>query len=165
MKALNKKLEKLLAVFCAGLMLLMVLDVSWQVFSRFILNDPSSFSEELARFLLIWIGFLGGAYAYRQYAHLGLDIIVSNLDGLKKRIVEGLSDVVCFLFSVIVLMYGGMKMVILTLDLQQLSAALQIKMGYVYLAIPLGGLLIMLFSLERILHGRHESNLVLTHAE
>lgn len=165
MKALNEKIENILAMLCAGIMFLMVLDVSWQVFSRFILNNPSSFSEELARFLLIWIGFLGGAYAYRQYAHLGLDIIVSNLDGLKKRVAEGLSNVVCFLFSAIILVYGGMKMVFLTLDLQQLSAALQIKMGYVYLAIPLGGVLMMLFSLERLLYGRKEPNPVFTHVE
>ncbi len=55
-----------------------VLVVTWQVFSRFIIQSPSSFTEELSRFLLIWIGILGAAYAYKTKAHLGLDLFVEK---------------------------------------------------------------------------------------
>lgn len=156
MKKFNVKLEKILSCFCAGLMFLMVCDVSWQVFSRFILSDPSSYSEEIARFLLVWIGFLGAAYAFRQYAHLGLDILVNKLEPAKKLAVDRLGDLICFAFAGVILVYGGMKIVLLTLELNQLSAALQIKMGYVYFVIPVSGAFIMLFAVERMIYGRSE---------
>lgn len=156
MKKFNIMLEKALSAVCAGLMFLMICDVSWQVFSRFILSDPSSFSEEIARFLLIWIGFLGAAYAFRQYAHLGLDILVAKLGRAQRLQVDRLGDLICFLFAGVILVYGGMKIVFLTLDLNQLSAALQMEMGYVYMVIPVSGILIMLFSVERMIYGRGE---------
>ncbi len=156
MSSLTHTLEKILEVVCAVLMALMVIDVTWQVLSRFVLSTPSSFSEELARFLLLWIGFLGAAYAYRKFAHLGLDILTANLKGTAKFVAERFSDSVTFLFSAIIMVYGGVKIMNLTLELNQLSAALQIPIGYIYSVIPLSGLLICIFAVERLLHGRPE---------
>lgn len=154
MKALFEKIELVLAKACALLMLLMVLDVSWQVLSRFVLRDPSSVSEELARFLLIWIGMLGAAYAYRKYAHLGLDIVTARLEGSKKILAERFSDIVSLAFAAIIMVFGGLKIVLLTLELNQISPALEVKIGYVYSIIPISGLLICLFAVERIIYGR-----------
>ncbi|SMF14335.1 TRAP-type C4-dicarboxylate transport system, small permease component [Alteromonadaceae bacterium Bs31] len=156
MRILNQKIETILANFCAFLMALMVIDVTWQVLSRYLLSDPSSFTEELARFLLIWIGFMGAAYAYRKYAHLGLDIFTAKLKGEKKLWANRFSDTVVFAFSMVVMLIGGAKVMLLTLELQQLSPALQIKMGYVYSVIPLSGALICIFAAERILLGREQ---------
>lgn len=128
----------------------MVINVLWQVATRYILNDPSSYTEEIARFLLIWIGLLGGAYAYRSNAHIGLDIITKNLQGLTKTVTELFALVVVFLFSAIVMAYGGSQLVLLTLELQQISASLGIPIGYVYTVIPLSGALICLYSLVSI---------------
>lgn len=160
MKDVMNVIEKWLAAICAALMALMVVDVTWQVVSRFVLSNPSSFSEELARFLLIWIGFLGAAYAYRRHAHLGLDILTSQLQGAKKVLAEKFADLVSFLFAAVIMVYAGTKIMALTIELNQVSAALQIKIGYVYSVIPLSGLLICLFALERLIYGRpaHEDN-------
>jgi TRAP-type C4-dicarboxylate transport system permease small subunit len=114
-------LEKSLAFCCALLMLMMVIDVSWQVASRYVLANPSSFSEELARFLLMWISFLGGAYAFRRYAHLGLDLLTQKLEGANLVLVEKFSAVVSMLFAIMVLVYGGSKMVLLTFERADLS--------------------------------------------
>lgn len=160
MKDVMNVIEKWLAAICAALMALMVVDVTWQVVSRFVLSNPSSFSEELARFLLIWIGFLGAAYAYRRHAHLGLDILTSQLQGAKNVLAEKFADLVSFLFAAVIMVYAGTKIMALTIELNQVSAALQIKIGYVYSVIPLSGLLICLFALERLIYGRpaHEDN-------
>ncbi len=158
MIALNTALEKILQFVCAWLMGLMVVDVTWQVLSRFVMSHPSSFSEELARFLLLWIGFLGGAYAFRKFAHLGLDILTANLKGYVKKLAEGFSDVVSLLFAAILMVFGGAKIMWLTLELEQYSAALQVPMGYVYSVIPLSGVLICLFSLERLIYGRVDTD-------
>lgn len=156
MKLLNEHLERYLARGCAILMCLMVIDVTWQVLSRFLLEKPSSFSEELARFLLVWIGFFGAAYAYRKYAHLGLDIFTSKLEGRSRVSVDKLGDWVSLIFVSVVMIFGGFKIMLLTLELNQLSAALQIPMGYVYSVVPISGVLIAIFSIERILYGRPE---------
>ncbi|MDN3637555.1 TRAP transporter small permease [Simiduia curdlanivorans] len=124
-----------------------VLDVSWQVITRFVMTKPSSFTEELAGFLLIWIGILGAAYAFRLKAHLGLDLVTAKLTGRRAQVIEIIGWAVCFLFSAAVMVYGGLRLVLLTLELNQVSAALGVKMGYVYCAVPLSGLLICLYSL------------------
>lgn len=143
-------LDSALSWFLAVLMALMVLDVTWQVVTRFIFDQPSSFTEELARFLLIWIGVLGAAYAYRKRAHLGLDILTNSMAPKARRRADLFANVCCFAFAALVMVYGGMKLVALTLELRQTSAALQVPMGYVYSVIPLSGILICIFALDNI---------------
>jgi TRAP-type C4-dicarboxylate transport system permease small subunit len=158
MNSISNKLEAMLEWACAALMALMVVDVSWQVISRFILSSPSSFSEELARFLLIWIGFLGAAYAYRKGAHLGLDIVTSKLQGARKRIARAFIELMVLGFVGSVMIYGGSKIVFLTYDLKQLSAALQIPMAFVYLIIPVSGILIAFFAIQELVSPREEES-------
>lgn len=156
MKKMTQFLESLLAAFLGLLMAAMVVDVTWQVVTRFILSEPSSYTEELARFLLIWIGLLGAAYAYRKKAHLGLDILSQKLEGTAKRRLDIFISLVCILFAVLLMIYGGTKLMVLTLQLEQLSAALQVKIGYIYSVIPLSGILIVIFSIDRLINGDPE---------
>ena len=157
MKQLTATIEKILGAFLGLLMAIMVLDVAWQVATRFVLQEPSSYTEELARFLLVWIGLLGAAYAYRKKAHLGLDILSQKLEGTaNKRKLDIFISLVCTLFACVIMIYGGTKLMLLTLDLEQMSAALQIKIGYLYSVIPLSGALIVLFSVDRIIYGDPE---------
>lgn len=150
MPTLCNTIERILKYFLMFLMILMVVDVSWQVLTRFLLSDPSSFTEELARYLLVWIGLLGSSYAYRVHAHLGIDILVRKFHGNSKQIVTGISIVTSLLFSLVVMVKGGFNLVSLTLELDQRSAALNLPMGLVYIVIPLSGILIVLFALEQL---------------
>lgn len=125
----------------------MVLDVSWQVFTRFIMRNPSSFTEELATFLLIWIGLLGSAYALRQKAHLGIDILTIKMKPEMRYRWEFLIYAVVIIFSSLVLIWGGIRLVTITLYLNQFSAALRVKMGYVYSVVPITGLLMIFYSI------------------
>jgi TRAP-type C4-dicarboxylate transport system permease small subunit len=145
---INRPITFLLMVLMAGI----VVDVTWQVVSRFIVRRPSSFSEELAGFLLIWIGLLGAAYAYYTRAHLGIDILTGRLKGAGKRLVEIISHSAVFLFALFVMVVGGIRLVRLTFTLRQISPALHIPIGYVYLVIPLAGVLIMLYAVRFIVH-------------
>ncbi len=146
MQKLSQWIDKALATVLISLMAGMVLVVSWQVFTRFVLPRPSSVTEELARFLLVWIGVLGASYALRTKSHLGIDMLVGQLSGLRQRIVEILIYVIIILFAFFVMIVGGLRLVRLTFALNQISAALGIKMGYVYLVIPLAGALIIYYS-------------------
>ena len=146
MQKFTKAITKVLEIILIILMAVIVLDVLWQVFTRFILRDPSSYTEELAGFLLIWIGLLGAAYALYTKAHLGIDILTSKLQGAKLHTAQVVIYVIVFLFALFVLLIGGMRLVNMTLTLNQISPALGIHMGYVYLVLPLSGILMMFYS-------------------
>lgn len=147
LKKLVQWIDRVMAIILEGLMAFMVLDVTWQVLSRFLVKRPSPYTEELARFLLIWIGLLGASYAYRQMMHLGVDVLVQKLSGNRRLWADAIVHGFVFLFAAFVMLWGGFRLVLLTLELDQISAALQIKMGYVYLAIPLSGLLICFYAI------------------
>ena len=129
---------------------LMVFVVTWQIFTRFILNDPSLYSEEMAGFLLIWIGMLGSVYALITKSHIGIDIFTKNLKGKEKTISILMIYSLIILFSLSVLVIGGSRLVHLTFSLDQISPALGIKMSYIYLVIPLSGILIIIYSIDII---------------
>lgn len=147
----NKLLEILhvnVARFLAFLMATMLINVTWQVVSRKVFDDPSSFTEELALYLMVWIGILGASYAFRTRAHLGLDVLTASLPAHKKAITEIISMLFCIGFATTVMIFGGSNLVALTLSLNQMSPALEIKVGYVYSVIPLSGLLITLYAVH-----------------
>jgi TRAP-type C4-dicarboxylate transport system permease small subunit len=151
MKTLTGIITRILSAVLVLLMAIMVLDVTWQVFTRFILRDPSEYTEELAGFLLIWIGLLGASYAYFVKAHLGIDIFTSRLSGAKKQISEIIVAGTVFLFALFILVIGGWRLVDLTFTLKQISAVMGIPMGYVYMVLPLTGILFMYYSVYYIL--------------
>lgn len=136
-KLVDKCLERLLM----GLMALLVVDVLWQVLSRYVLASPSSFTDELAGFLLIWVGLLGAAYVTGQEGHLAIDLLVRKADAAWQRRLRALSLLVIALFAVAVMIVGGSWLVYTRFYLGVTSASLQVNLGYVYLVLPLSGLL------------------------
>jgi TRAP-type C4-dicarboxylate transport system permease small subunit len=146
-KALRHAIDRFLAWAICLLMAAMVLNVLWQVFTRFVLRHPSSFTEEAARYLMIWVGLLGAAYATGRKSHLALDLLTAHLQGGRKRASDLFIHSVVFVFSLAVLVGGGGRLVWIQLSLGQQSAALQVKLGYVYLAVPLAGVFMVFYSI------------------
>lgn len=133
------------------LMSVMVLAVTWQVITRYLLNAPSSYTSELSTFLLIWISLIGAAYALRLRAHLGIDVLSRRLGGAGKARIRIISYLAVIVFATLVFVYGGSRLVFVTLTLNQVSAAFRVPMGYVYLAVPLSGVLMTYYSIAAIL--------------
>lgn len=146
MKALRAVIDRLLGTAICILMAAMVINVLWQVITRFVLRDPSSFTEEAARYMMIWVGLLGSAYAAGKKMHLALDLITARLQEGRKRASEIIIQSVVLLFTLGVMVGGGGRLVWIQLSLGQQSAALQLKLGYVYLAVPLAGALIAFYT-------------------
>lgn len=144
-------LDRLFRGLLATLMGLLVLSVSWQILSRYLLAEPSSWTEELARFLLVWIGVLGASYAYREKMHLGIDLLSQRLHGVRAVLLELVVNLVVMVFAVAVMIVGGYRLVAMTWELNQISPALGIPMAWVYAVVPLSGLLIVLYALENSL--------------
>lgn len=140
---LDKTLDSLLVL----LMLALVSAVTWQVASRYLLRDPSLWTEELARYLLVWIGLLGAAYAYRTRAHMGIDLMAQKVGPAGRARLRVISALAVLAFAVPVMILGGASLVQLTWDLRQYSAALGLPMAVVYSAIPFSGALISFYAL------------------
>ena len=139
-------LDRALAGVLIALTVVMVVTVTWQVATRYLLNSPSSYTEELATYLLLWISLLGAAYALRRRAHLGIDIVTARLRPAARKQARVVSYGVVALFSLVALVVGGGLLVSVTFDLGQRSAAFQVPVGYVYLALPLSGLLMAYYA-------------------
>ena len=160
MMTLKLKIDKVLKWVLVIIMAAMTINVLWQVFTRFILQDPSSFTEELARYMLIWIGILGASYVAGQKMHLAIDLLSTKLTSVKKSYLEIFIQSMIFLFAFFVMVIGGIRLVNITLTLNQISAALQIPLGYVYSVVPLSGALMMFYSLTFIIEefGKNKSS-------
>ena len=150
MVAITQKITKVLEIFLIILMSAIVIDVTWQVVTRFILQDPSSFTEELAGFLLIWIGLLGASYAIYTKAHLGIDILARKIDVNARKKLDVVIYSIVILFSFFILVVGGWRLVNITFTLNQISPSMGLPMGYVYIVLPLTGVLIIYYSIFHI---------------
>lgn len=120
--------------------------VTWQVISRYILGTPSIITDELARFLFMWLALIGGAYTYGQGQHLAIDLLPLSLQGRPRQIVEALITLLIAGFALLVMVKGGGELMQRTIASGQISPSLQLQMGYVYAAIPLSGLIICAYA-------------------
>lgn len=148
---LRKKVDKILGSVLIIIMSIMVVNVLWQVFSRYILGAPSSFTDELARYLMIWIGVLGAAYVSGKNMHVAIDVLPSKLNEKNQKTLARIVDLVIISFVFLALCIGGIRLVYLTFVLEQHSPALQIPLALVYLALPLSGTLIIFYKTSDLL--------------
>lgn len=142
----KKIIDKLLGWLVTIFMGILVINVLWQVASRFLLGDPSSFTDELAGYLLIWVGLLGAAYATGQKQHLAIDLLSAKLSEKGKKSQTLFINIIIAVFALVVLVIGGGNLVFITFYLGQISSALQIPVGYVYVVLPLSGLFIIYYA-------------------
>ena len=147
LQIVKKVLDRVLEVLVMVVVTILVVDVLWQVFTRFILKDPSTKTEELATFMLIWVSLLGAAVALGRGAHLGIDYFVGKLPVRAKMFTEVIVFFCVAAFSFFVMIVGGIDLVASMLELGQESPALRVKMGYVYLAVPISGFFLTLYAI------------------
>lgn len=148
MNMTRKTIDKFLSRILVFIMSFMVINVLWQVFSRYVLGTPSSFTDELARYLMIWLGILGAAYVSGQNAHVAIDYLPKKLDEKKQKKLKRLVNFAILLFALFALVIGGSRLVFLTFVLEQYSPALKLPLALVYLVIPLSGLLIIYYKIS-----------------
>ncbi len=149
---IRKYLDKFLEWVLCTILVIMVIDVTWQILSRYVFNNPSSFTDELASFLLIWLGILGGAYVYGKGEHLSISFLVEKYSASKQFAIKIAVECLVLFFSLSVMVVGGVWLVWSRFLLGVESAALQINWGYVYMVHPLSGLIIGFYAVERLLN-------------
>jgi len=117
---------------------------------RYVLNQSFSFTEEFARFALIWLAILGAAYLNGQREHLSMDFLLQKLSREKLAKRMQVIEILMFVFALVVMVIGGGNLVYTTLYLGQVSPAMHVSLGYVYSIVPISGLLIMFYSIYNV---------------
>ena len=153
---MRKVIDKIIEVLCTLIMGYMVLAVCWQVITRFILKNPSTLTEEILRYLLVWTTMVGGAYAYGRRKHLSINMLTKKLPFKQQKMLDIVIQIIVIVFAVVVMIMGGLHLVGTTSN--QISAALHLPMPYVYASIPVGGILIIFYSLIFIMEDIKEMN-------
>ena len=100
---MKSTIDKYLGYFLIALMSIMTLDVLWGVFTRYALGSQASWTEELARFLLIWIGILGAAYASGQKMHLAIDLLQPKLEEQNQKRVSTFIHLLIIAFALAIM--------------------------------------------------------------
>lgn len=142
---MRKIIDKIIEILCTVIMGYMVLAVCWQVITRFILKNPSTLTEEILRYLLVWTTMVGGAYAYGRRKHLAINMLTKKLPEKQQKLLDIVIQIIVIVFAVVVMIMGGMRLVGTTSN--QISAALHLPMPFVYASIVVGGVLIIFYSL------------------
>ena len=138
--ALNQTVEYLLF----GLGLSMALIVALQVFCRYVLDASLFWSEELARYMLVWLSFFGATVAYYRNLHPGVDILTSRLSPSKQRLARLMVHLVCMLLSLVMIISGIRFAWFIR---QQISPALGIPKWIILTVIPVSGGIFLLYGL------------------
>lgn len=157
MKALRKVLDTVLHVLAGVSFLAMVILTCWQVFTRYILGNPSTWSEELVGYLFAWMSLFGAALVTGERGHMNIPIIIERFGPGLQKLFLCLGELIAFLFSAIILLYGGVQ--ITNLAMGQMTSSLGVPIGIFYVVLPLAGVLNMIYTLmniAEILSGKKE---------
>ncbi len=148
MKALRKGLNNVLNVLAGVSFLAMVVITTWQVITRYILSNPSSWSEELVSYLFAWASLLGACLVTGERGHMNIPILVEKFSHAGQKAFAVAGELIAFLFSAIILLYGGAQ--ITQLAMGQLTSSLGVAVGVFYFVLPLAGVLNGLYALLNI---------------
>lgn len=142
-KTFRNYLDRFLQIITSTLLMVMVLVTSWQVISRYILNNPSSLTGEFLRFGLIWFSLLAGAYVVGKKSHIAITFLSNKIKSESKKQLLDILVQVSFILFAFIMIWGGANAVSLTMA--QISPSLHLPMGYVYLSLPVSGIIILLY--------------------
>lgn len=148
MEAMHKAkagIMKGLGIVIIALFVFMTLIGSYQIVTRYFFNKPSTVSEELLTYSFTWMSLLASAYVFGKRDHMRMGFLADKFTGPGRRYLEAAIDLLTFAFAGVVMVYGGISITKLTMI--QTTASLRVPMGYIYVIVPVTGVLIMLFSL------------------
>lgn len=140
-----RAMETILILLVMGL----TLAVLWGVFTRFCIGRQASYTDELARILLVWVSMIGGALAFGLKAHLGVDFFVGKMAPEARKMLSIVVQLVTLVLTSVVFLVGGTLLASVQMS-QQLPTMPWISRGVVYAAVPIAGVFIFMFTLENL---------------
>ena len=149
MKQLRKILNNILNVLAGVSFLAMVALTCWQVITRYILQNPSSWSEELVSYLFAWMALLGASIVVGERGHMNIPILVDRMGPAARKVLNIFAEVVACIFAAVILVYGGIQ--ITTLAMGQMTSSLGVPIGIFYIVLPLCGVLNIIYTILNII--------------
>jgi len=147
---LIRRLTQFVEWLLVALSVLIFAVVFLQVLFRYLLRQPLFWSEELPRYLLIWMCFLAAALAQKHDAHINITLCLAPLSTRTRQVLKILTDVVILVFLWILIYSGGL---VTSITAHHRSTALQLPMGLVYAALPVGAILMSIYLFLQIADG------------
>lgn len=158
MKQLRKYLNYTLNVLAGGSFLAMVLLTCWQVFTRYILQNPSSWSEEMVSYLFAWMSLFGASIVVGERGHMNIPIVVERMGEKGRKVFAIFAEIVACIFAGVILVYGGSQ--ITSLAMGQMTSSLGVPIGIFYVVLPLSGVLNIIYTVLNIVDISTDSEVV-----
>lgn len=141
MKKFDEILDTVMRFVMAVAMFALLAGGTWQIFSRWILRNPSTFTDEFLRYVLIWASMLGSAYCFYKDEHLALDLVKDRVKGGVRIGLMVFIEAAILFFVCYVFIFGGMK---LALNATNQSSVMHIPFKLLYACLPISGIFIVL---------------------
>lgn len=154
---LKKFIDNFEEYFVVWTMAIMTILVFVQVVMRYVFSNSLSWSEELARFIFMWVSWIGASYAVRERAHFRVEMFADMMKGEKRKWFEFIILFIWFAFSVF-MAFIGTRLIIFLIETGQISAAMEIPMSWVYASVPVGcGLMALrlIVEIRKLLRGEY----------
>jgi TRAP-type C4-dicarboxylate transport system permease small subunit len=123
----------------------------WSISLGFLPDGQIKWSEELARFLMVWASLLGAALAFERRAHLGVDFFASKFHPSTRRLAQTIAHLLVMAFAVLILIKGGVTLVEHARSSGQITPALGLRKWIVYLVVPVSGVFVIIFTIENMI--------------
>ncbi len=149
MSQLRKLLNTVLDALAGVSFLVMVVLTCWQVFTRYVLNDPATWTEELVAYMFGWMSLFGAALVVGERGHMNIPLLVDKMGPSGKKILNIIAEVIACIFAVVILIYGGFE--ITSLAMGQTTSSLGVQVGVFYVVMPIAGVLIVIYTILNIL--------------
>ncbi|MDE6182135.1 MAG: TRAP transporter small permease [Eubacteriales bacterium] len=149
MHKIRKILDKILEIACVAIFVFITLVGLYQIITRYVFNSPSTVSEELLIFAFTWLSLLASTLVFGKKEHMRMSFLADRLKGNGGIYLDIVAEIMAFIFSIVVLVYGGIEITKLTMT--QITASLGITMGYIYIILPISGVLICVYNVLNLI--------------
>lgn len=148
MEGIRKGLDKLILFICVVLFMLMTVVGTYQILVRYVFKSPSTISEELISYSFAWMSMFAASYIFGKRDHMRMVFFIEKFTKNAQKTVAIITEIVILLFALGVLVGGGSY--ITSLSMTQMTPALKISMGYIYLVIPVCGIMTSIYSVLNV---------------
>lgn len=140
---------KILEIICIVLFIFITIVGTYQILTRYVFNSPSTVSEELLTYSFTWLALLSAALVFGKREHMRMGYFADKMGKNAEPFLSIISEILILIFAAIVLVYGGISITRLTLT--QVTASLGVSMAYIYVVLPICGVITIFYSITNII--------------
>ena len=148
MQATRKVLNRIMNVLAGVSLIAMTALTCWQVFTRYVLNNPSTWSEELVGYLFAWASLFGASLITGERGHMNIPVVAEKMPAAAQKFFAIFAELIAMAFSLIILVYGGYRITLLAMG--QMTSSLGVAVGVFYVAMPVCGVINILYTILNI---------------